>query len=413
MHGFEWKNIRGVEGTGFVRALRHILTSKLADIFPTLRSHITVELRAQLLKHEVEPGSYRLPLYDAAKMLVGKTNCLVFFGQKLTADEDFLRAATRFPHECALAAEIIRFIPCKLSRWLAAKVTGNYKVASSFHRQLSREVSQRMSRFRLENQATINNDKRKTSTEGAGWDDGLQWLIETSLSKQTWDVDRMVGEVMGVWYGSVHTLGIGVTYALLDLYSRPEYVEIIRSELRDTPLESLSGKIDDLPVLDAFLKESARLSAFESTAVRRQALKPWTFTTGLSIQPGDWICVPTRSLMRDAARFPDPLRFDISRHRSTASSLGRDQTQQRLLVDSNKDNDGTLIWGLSRTTCPGRFYAATVMKLVVATFLEGYECELPPQCGARSLQWRSSIIPRSSIFLHVRDNWHGAAKTLG
>lgn len=34
MHGFEWKNIRVVEGTGFVRALGHILNSKLADIVP-------------------------------------------------------------------------------------------------------------------------------------------------------------------------------------------------------------------------------------------------------------------------------------------------------------------------------------------------------------------------------------------
>lgn len=409
MQGFEWKNVRGAEGTGFVRALRHILTSKLPDMLPTLRSHITAELKAQLLKHEVELGSYRLPLYDTAKTLVAKINCLVFFGPELTANEEFLRAATAFPHECALAAEIIRFLPCKLSRWFAARVTGNYEAASSFHRQLSREVSQRMDGFRSENQVN-NNNKRKNSAESTEWNDGLQWLIETSPSKQVWDVDRMVGEVMGIWYGSAHTLGIGVTYALLDLYARPEYVEMIRSEIRNIPSESLSGQIDDLPILDAFLKESARLSAFESTAVRRQALKPWTFTTGLSVQPGDWICVPTRSLMRDAARFPDPLRFNISRHFSTTSSSGRDQTGQRLLVDSNKDNDGTLIWGLSRISCPGRFYASMVMKLVVATFLDRYECELPEQCGARSLQWRSSIIPRSNVTLYVRDIRYGAAK---
>ena len=29
MHGFEWKDQRGIEGTGFVRALRTLLTSHL------------------------------------------------------------------------------------------------------------------------------------------------------------------------------------------------------------------------------------------------------------------------------------------------------------------------------------------------------------------------------------------------
>lgn len=47
--GFEWKNIRVVEGTGFIRALRHILNSKLADMVPTLCSHMTTEPKAWLV----------------------------------------------------------------------------------------------------------------------------------------------------------------------------------------------------------------------------------------------------------------------------------------------------------------------------------------------------------------------------
>lgn len=36
MHGFEWQDRRGVEGTGFVRALRSLLTSHLQDFQPDL-----------------------------------------------------------------------------------------------------------------------------------------------------------------------------------------------------------------------------------------------------------------------------------------------------------------------------------------------------------------------------------------
>ena len=55
---------------------------------------------------------------------------------------------------------------------------------------------------------------------------------------------------------------------------------------------------------------------------------------------------------------------------------------------------------------PGRFYATAVLKLVVATMLLNYNCELPPIRGERSFQWRSSVIPKRSIKLMVqrRDN---------
>jgi cytochrome P450 len=73
-----------------------------------------------------------------------------------------------------------------------------------------------------------------------------------------------VGEVMGVWYGSVHTLSIAVTFALLDLYSRPEYVAPLREEVLGATLAEFNDP-KKLPFLDSFLSESARLSAFESS----------------------------------------------------------------------------------------------------------------------------------------------------
>lgn len=94
--------------------------------------------------------------------------------------------------------------------------------------------------------------------------DGLQWLIDTAPQKETWGVDRLVGEVMGIWYGSVHTLSIAVTYGLLDLYSRPEYISPLRAEVsRAQPADF--NEPSKLPLLDSFLSESARLSAFESS----------------------------------------------------------------------------------------------------------------------------------------------------
>lgn len=48
MHGFEWKDQRGVEGTGFVRALRSLLTSHLQHFRPDLESIIRESLGDEL-----------------------------------------------------------------------------------------------------------------------------------------------------------------------------------------------------------------------------------------------------------------------------------------------------------------------------------------------------------------------------
>ena len=48
MCGFEWKNQRGVDGTGFVRALRSILTARLPLLLPKLKISLEEEMSSHL-----------------------------------------------------------------------------------------------------------------------------------------------------------------------------------------------------------------------------------------------------------------------------------------------------------------------------------------------------------------------------
>ncbi|ERF69700.1 hypothetical protein EPUS_03692 [Endocarpon pusillum Z07020] len=332
MHGFEWNDVRGVEGTGFVRALRTILTSHLPKLLPSLQERIANHIHRELMNHESSSGSYELSIYDMSKRLVAKTNSFVFFGHELTEDSDFFEAAYSFPHESALAAEAFRLLPNPLAR--------NHWAARSFHDRLHREIERRLSLRSIGN--------------GQSSNDGLQWLIETSPKKNPWSIQRLVGEVMGIWYGSVHTLSIAVTFALLDLYSHKEYIEPLRKELDNTKLDALKGTPGEMPLLDSFLKESARLSAFESTGVRRQALKEFTFSDGLHLRRGDWVCVPHRSLMRDENNFPDALSFHgfrfVGTQHNKDSSNEQDHSSAGIPAKGSflTDSSDSLIWGLGR-----------------------------------------------------------------
>lgn len=114
-----------------------------------------------------------------------------------------------------------------------------------------------------------------------------------------------------------------------------------------------------MPLLDSFLRESARVSAFESSqplkfllesgvadippaGVRRQALVPFAFSDGLTISKGDWVCVPHRSMMRDSAYFEDPLQFDAFRFAKGLRAESQTPGQSPKLVDAS---DTWLVWG--------------------------------------------------------------------
>jgi hypothetical protein len=52
---------------------------------------------------------------------------------------------------------------------------------------------------------------------------------------------------------------------VIDLYSHPEYVGSLRAEVEGPLFESFMASSEGLPELESFLRESARLSTFESS----------------------------------------------------------------------------------------------------------------------------------------------------
>jgi hypothetical protein len=56
MHGFEWNDVRGKEGTGFVRAIRTILTSHLPQLLPSLKERIADHIHGELTDLETSTG---------------------------------------------------------------------------------------------------------------------------------------------------------------------------------------------------------------------------------------------------------------------------------------------------------------------------------------------------------------------
>ncbi|OAL53550.1 cytochrome P450 [Pyrenochaeta sp. DS3sAY3a] len=385
MHGFNWFDRRGTEGVGFIRALRTLLTNHVPSILPDLRIHTTNRLHEEIKKHRGEDGSSNVPIYPTIVTLVILANSLSFFGEDLARNELFMKAALSYVEETLLIAEIVRLLP----RWLAPIIGP----------MLGKRVS---------SQATVYNALMVVAEERVRerdlgikvtHNDCIQWIMETSPKKNPWSAQRIVFELMAIWFGSVHAMSTTATFAIHDLCIYPEYVAPIRRELESEAYAEFEKTARGLPLLDSFVKESARLTPVESLSTRRQALKPFTLSDGTHVAVGDWACTPVRALMQSGTFYPQPLSFSGFRFVDPAALEAvekQDMAGKAMQDEPSKLTDvGSTyhVWGTGRMACPGRFYAAAIMKLLVAQIILNYDVGLVDKDAKRWWTWRSSMLP--------------------
>ncbi|KAJ0418881.1 cytochrome P450 [Aspergillus carlsbadensis] len=390
MHGFNWFDRRGTEGVGFVRAMRTLLTSNLPQILPNLSTLINTSLTEMLQGHPIVTGSRHCPVYHMVQKLVVLANAVSFFGEYLARNETFMVAALQYIEETILCAEILRLLPRALTPAVGAIV----------QRYLSSHKVVYEILLPIAEQRCLERDLRKTGQDHPRHADCIQWIMETSSRKAPYSGKRVVHELMALWFGSVHGLTTTITFAIHDLCLHPEYAEPLRAEL-EAEYSNFLHTGQGLPLLDSFIKESARLTPLESMNTRRQALTPFQFSDGTTLSPGDWACTPVRAIMQSEALYPAPLEFHGFRFvdqthvrlKTPESAAGFQIAQEKPSALCSAD-ETWLVWGVGRMVCPGRFYAAAVMKMVLAQIIRDYDCSLVDPTARRWFTWRSTTVPR-------------------
>jgi cytochrome P450 len=105
----------------------------------------------------------------------------------------------------------------------------------------------------------------------------------------------------------------------------------------------------------------------------RVLLKEVTLTDGLRLPKGQFISFPEEAMMRDAEFFDDPDTFDPYRYYRKHIISGGEHSPYELA----EIEDFNLNWGYGKGTCPGRWYAAAMMKLMLGIILEDYDIKFP------------------------------------
>ena len=93
-------------------------------------------------------------------------------------------------------------------------MTRGHRSSKTMYRWLYPVVEQRL-RLRDANEAGLSTEKpvgeppyKRLPDSNLPQSDCVQWVVDTSPRKARWSVERLVGEIMGIWVGSAPTIAI-------------------------------------------------------------------------------------------------------------------------------------------------------------------------------------------------------------
>ncbi|KAI9692838.1 MAG: hypothetical protein M1822_004832 [Bathelium mastoideum] len=171
---------------------------------------------------------------------------------------------------------------------------------------------------------------------------------------------------------------------VLDLVSAPQearFIEGIREEIarvkgHGQPLSSWTlSELDSLWRLDSALKESMRRwSPLQFAATRAvTSSSGFKLSDGTTVGKGATIGLPMHAIHHDPEFYPNPETYDAFRFAELREQAdGPEQRRHQLTSTSSAQYVG---FGLPLNACPGRHFAAILMKLVLIHLLTNFNLE--------------------------------------
>ncbi|KAK7755681.1 hypothetical protein SLS62_002292 [Diatrype stigma] len=214
-------------------------------------------------------------------------------------------------------------------------------------------------------------------------DDTLQWLLNRAEAAGITDIADITHMQLLLTMAAIHTTTLTATRILYDLAAHPDAVEAIRKEIRavlnDNGGVMTTKALFDMKLTDSVMRESQRLNPPFSDGFRRYTLKPITLKDGTYIPAHSYIEAANTPALQDPNHYPnpeefDPYRFYKLRTTDVPDPIGYRNREQYQFVSVTKEN---MSFGFGRHACPGRFFAANEIKLILARLLLDYDVKMP------------------------------------
>lgn len=333
------------------------LTHNLSAILPDVADEIAVAIDETL---DLTDNEWKCVLVlEIVEKVACRAGNRAFIGYPLCRDSDWTDLNMQLTNAVIKEGLILSLFPkfmMPLAARFATKTADRVKRGA---RHLSPIITERLRHMREFGEKW--NDKP---------DDFLQWCLDEG--KET-SADLLAARMFAINFAATHTTSNTFAQALYCLAAYPQYVQPLREEVQ-TIIGSdgwTKEALAKLQKVESFLKETQRFEGNASLGVKRRALKNVTLSDGTFIPKGTYLSVASHAVHHDPRIYENPDVFDPYRYIKLRDEQGDSSRYQLVAVGSE-----SLMFGIGKAVCPGRFFAAMMLKLMFAHIILSYDLKL-------------------------------------
>lgn len=374
----------------FARAIRVKGLAQIGTLYPYLQARLNQIIGGELEPLVIAEGWSSVHIAPLMRQCATGLLGVYMFGNKLSDETEFSWAMSQYYDDTIACMGALQAVPSFLRR-------STYNLITKRGRSLDVLLSRLLKAVAPDQDAWGEDDHLKSITL-------LHNMAEASEESSYWTPIAVIQALLGIWFAASHQPWINLHFVFLELCGRPEYIELIRSEICAAKDRLDHETICQLPILDSFIKESVRLNPLDKMGIRRKAIQPFVFqSTGQHVPVGQIACVPAWEFMHDETQYPYPETFDghrfVKGQKSRTSSSSGSAMRGTTFTDASKDFP---IWGLGSKVCPGRWHASLVIKLVLVKLIQEYDFRLEDEKKRVKWFWETFQMPYENTRVLMR-----------
>ncbi|KAL2019156.1 hypothetical protein VTK56DRAFT_10028 [Thermocarpiscus australiensis] len=360
------------------KLIRTTLTSQIGNLVPDVAEETAWGFEQHWGSSSTE---YReVCVYDTMRRIVGCATNRVFVGKPMCRDPRLLEVGMAYAQDVPMTSSVLRMVWKPLRPLAALALTLPIRLRTRrWEKIIVPEIKRRLAAY----------DARQKDPEnkslGPEPNDFLQWSIKQAKDSgdpYMWKPTTLAGRILLLNFAAIHTSSFSITNAILDLAaSKQEYIDELRSEI-ESVLAEYGGEwnkraLARMEKLDSVFRESARLNSFATVGMSRRVVAKDGLVTpsGVKVPRGATIAVPSYPVLHDSDVYPDAHEFKPFRFAEQRSDEKVEYVKRATKAFASTSNE-YLAFGHGRNACPGRFFAANELKLMLAHMVLNYDIDI-------------------------------------
>ncbi|KAJ7480630.1 cytochrome P450, partial [Mycena latifolia] len=345
--------------------IRTSLTRNLHRCFPDVKDEILCAFDEVL---QLEGPEWKaLPVLPISMAIVARVSSRLFVGLPLCRDKSYLQNSIQYTINVIRSSGLITMLPPFLRPILGPFISNKDKSNAMALTHLGPLLEERLA---------------KEKELGPDWpgkpNDLISWFLEIAEGDER-TVPALTLRILAINMAAIHTTSMAFTHALFDLAAHPELFHPLREEVeRVVRAEGWTkAALNNMFKIDSVLRESQRLYGNGPVTMARKVVAKdgFRFSNGTVLPYGSFLSVAARPTHYDPSNYENPAGFDGFR-------FAREREEQKL--DNNPSKDifkrqmvstavDHLPFGTGKHACPGRFFAATELKAMLAHLVVNYD----------------------------------------